>query len=230
MEKKKATKEEILEVITAIFLGVTALLTAWASWIGALHGGNQSTNYTASNNLASEGNSMWSEASQNLMQDMILWNSLEELRIDYTLADEKGDSAEADRLSWKIDKLTADNCSAELTDAIAWADAQAEDASPFDKPDFIDSYYADAQAKLDESQTLLEQGKLDNEHGDAYGLVSVIYAVVLFLLGIAGMFKKLSNRMIVICIAAAGFIFATVYMTTLPLPTGFSLMSYIVGG
>lgn len=57
-EKEKRSKEDILEIIIAIFLGVTALTTAWASWIGSLHGGNMSTNYTKSNNLAAEGNAM----------------------------------------------------------------------------------------------------------------------------------------------------------------------------
>jgi hypothetical protein len=230
MEKKKASTEEILEVVIAIFLGITAVLTAWASWIGALHGGNQATSYTTSNNLSAEGNSMWNDASQSLMQDMILWNSISELRIDYTFAQDNGETAEADRLGWKIDKLVSDNCSDELVDAISWADEQEEDVSPFDKEGFIESYYTDAQAKLDEAAAMLEQGKKANDYGDAYGLVSVIYAVVLFLLGIASMFKKLSNRFIVVGIAAVGFIFATIYMTTLPLPEGFSILSYIAGG
>lgn len=80
-EPKKISKrssEEKIEIIVAIFLGITALATAWASWIGSLHGGNQATNYTKSNNLSSEGNSMWNEASQNLMQDMITWNDINE--------------------------------------------------------------------------------------------------------------------------------------------------------
>ena len=55
-EKTKRSKEDILEIIIAIFLGITALATAWASWIGSLHGGNMSTNYTKSNNLAADGN------------------------------------------------------------------------------------------------------------------------------------------------------------------------------
>ena len=37
--KSKKSREDILEIIVAIFLGVTALATAWASWIGSLHGG-----------------------------------------------------------------------------------------------------------------------------------------------------------------------------------------------
>ena len=54
--KSKKSREDILEIIVAIFLGVTALATAWASWIGSLHGGNQATNYTQSNNMAADGN------------------------------------------------------------------------------------------------------------------------------------------------------------------------------
>ena len=38
-KKKKLFTAKRIEVITAIFLGVTALLTAWATWIGSLHGG-----------------------------------------------------------------------------------------------------------------------------------------------------------------------------------------------
>ena len=63
-EKPRRSKEDILEIIIAAFLGVTALATAWASWIGSLHGGNMSTNYTKSNNLAADGNARWNEASQ----------------------------------------------------------------------------------------------------------------------------------------------------------------------
>ncbi len=40
----------------AILPGVTTLLSALASWIGSLHSGIQSINFTKSNNMASEGN------------------------------------------------------------------------------------------------------------------------------------------------------------------------------
>ena len=31
--KTKKSKEQIIEILTAVFLGITALATAWASWI-----------------------------------------------------------------------------------------------------------------------------------------------------------------------------------------------------
>lgn len=224
--KSKKSREDILEIIVAIFLGVTALATAWASWIGSLHGGNQATNYTQSNNMAADGNSRWNEASQNLMQDMMTWNEINQANLNYVYAEQKNDKDEMEKYQYQLEQLMNDNCSDEFLDAINWALDQKENVSPFTKDGYVDSYFADANSVLEESNTLLEQGKKDNANGDAYGLVTVIYSVVLFMLGIVGTFKRLPNRTIVLCVAIAGFLFATIYMITIPLPTGFNLLSY----
>ncbi|MBR1861772.1 MAG: hypothetical protein IJ796_07930 [Lachnospiraceae bacterium] len=221
--KKVFFTEERLEMFIAIFLGITALLTAWATWIGSLHGGNQATNYTTSNNIAAEGNSMWNEASQQYMQDLIVWNSIVDYQTELEIAEMEGDTAKADIISAKIDLLIYDSCSDEFAEAIEWAFAQEEWASPFDKEGFMDSYYADAQAVLDESQEYLEQGQEDNSNGDRFGLVTVIYSLVLFLLGIVGIFKKLPNRKIVFFVSVAFLLVALIYMFTIPLPKGFTL-------
>lgn len=133
-EPKKISKrssEEKIEIIVAIFLGITALATAWASWIGSLHGGNQATNYTKSNNLSSEGNSMWNEASQNLMQDMITWNDINEANLNYQYAESKNDKAEMEKYQYQIDQLMSDNCTEEFLEAINWAMDQKENVTPF---------------------------------------------------------------------------------------------------
>ena len=100
-KEKKAKKgflpwlnENRLEMFVAIFLGITALLSAWATWIGALHGGNQATNYTKSNNLSADGNSMWNEGSQNYMQDMLTWNSIMDVRTEIDIAELEGKDKE----------------------------------------------------------------------------------------------------------------------------------------
>lgn len=222
----KKPKEEVLEIIVAIMLGVTALLTAWATWIGSLHGGNQATNYTKSNNLSAEGNSEYNEAAQSLMQDMMLWNDISNARIDYAFAEDKQNEEEMAKLEYKLDQLLSDNCSEALAAAIEWADAQTEYASPFDKEGFVESYFTDALELLHESQALLEEGQRDNANGDAFGLVTVIYSVVLFLLGIVGIFKNIKNREILLIIAAVGIVVATIYMFTIPMPTGFSFASF----
>lgn len=224
--KKKRDPEKILEIIVAVFLGITALATAWASWIGSLHGGNQATNYATSNNLSSEGNSMYNEAAQSLMQDMMLWNEISDVLIESSYAEEKNDTEAVEKYDWKLEKLLNDNCSEELAQAITWAMEQDEDTSPFEKEGFTDSYFTDAKEMIAEADKLLEQGKKDNANGDAFGLVTVIYSVVLFLLGIVGTFKRLPNRYVILGVAIVGFLFATIFMFTIPMPTGFNILSY----
>ena len=66
---RKASHSVKLEVITAILLGVTMLLSAWAAWISSLHSGNQSINFTKSNNIASEGTAEYNIGMQLYLSD-----------------------------------------------------------------------------------------------------------------------------------------------------------------
>ncbi len=223
---KKGISEEKLEIIIAVLLGVTAILTAWAGWIGSLHGGNQATNYTQSNNLSSMGNSMYNEAAQDLMQDMLLWNTIYDYAFDAEIAELNNKPAEAELIQTKIDTLIQDNCSERFAEAIDWALSQEEDVSPFDKEGYVEGYFEEANAVLEEADALLEEGKTDNANGDAYGLVTVIYSLVLFLLGIVGIFKKIPNRVLIAVFACVCLLLATIYMITIPMPTGFNIMSF----
>ena len=117
-EKPRRSKEDILEIIIAVFLGVTALATAWASWIGSLHGGNMSTNYTKSNNLAADGNARWNEASQTLMQDMQVWNIISDYQVEVLYANQTGDESKLYESAYKIKFICADNLTQEIADLI----------------------------------------------------------------------------------------------------------------
>lgn len=241
-EKQKRSKEDILEIVIAIFLGVTALATAWASWIGSLHGGNMSTNYTRSNNLAADGNARWNEASQSLMQDMQIWNTISDYQVEILYAAETGDSDQMYESAYKINFICADNLTAEIAEKINYnfefdaeqiidwvINDELSTITPFSDEEFIESYYEDARAVLEESESILAEGQADNTKGDTYNLVTVIYSVVLFMLGIVGTFRRLPNRMLITIVAIAGFLFATVYMFTVPFPTGFDFLSYFGG-
>ena len=243
--KKKIDKDKVIELIVVILLGITAVMTAWASWIGSLHAGNQSTNYTTSNNLAAEGNADWNEASQQLNSDMQIWNEVSNLELEVMFASDNNNTEKLDESAYKLYFVVFNNCSEEfmnkidfptegiadnqdITDFIVeWVSADNNALiSPFSDQEYINSYFTDAQAKIDESAKILEQGKKDNHNGDTYGLVSVIYSVVLFLLGIVGTFKGRKNKVAVMGISLVAFIFATIFMFTIPLPDGFAISSF----
>jgi hypothetical protein len=164
---------------------------------------------------------------------MMLYNEINILMIDQAFAEDKGDEDEIEKISWKIDELISANMSEEMSVAFDWAmaetEARGESVSPFEKEGFVDIYFEAANDLLAQSYETLEQGKKDNSNGDTFGLVTVIYSVVLFLLGIAGTFKQEKNKVAAICISGAAFVIATVFMLTIPLPTGFSLSSFFGG-
>lgn len=223
-EKKPLFSENTIEVLVAIFLGITALLTAWASWIGSLHGGNQATNYTKSNNLASEGNSEYNAGMQLYLSDLMTWNTLMEYSFDQDLAEANGDDVQYQLIEEKIDTYIEQNGSDILIEACGQMTDDMN--SPFEVEGMTDAYFVTANELLEQSRELLEEGQRDNSNGDAYNLVNVIYSVVLFMLGIVGIFKKLPNRAVVLIIAVIGLILATIYMLTIPMPTGFDLGSF----
>jgi multisubunit Na+/H+ antiporter MnhB subunit len=225
--KKGLFSESKIEMIVAIFLGITALLTAWATWIGSLHGGNQSTNYTKSNNIASEGNSEYNSGLQTYLSDLMAWNEMMNYYFDIEIANLNGRDDEAELIQEKLDAYVEQNCSDILAEGLDWIAQEGNGAeSPFEMPGLVDKYFETANDLLAESQELLEQGQRDNANGDKYGLVTVIYSLVLFMLGIIGVFKKLPNRKIVLLISIIGLVLATIYMLTIPMPTDFSLTSY----
>lgn len=224
-KKKPFISENALEILVAVFLGITALLTAWATWIGSLHGGNQATNYTTSNNLASEGNAEYVAGMQLYLSDLMAWNTSMEYSFDKELASMEGNEIAAGMIQGKLELYLEQNASPILLDAFA---KMTDDMnSPFQVEGTYEQYFVTANDLLEQSREYLEQGKMDNANGDAYNLVNVIYSVVLFMLGIVGIFKRIPNRAIVLLLAVIGLILATIYMCTIPMPTGFDLASFI---
>ncbi len=221
MSENKDTEKfnKSFELIVAILLGLTAVLTAWASWQSSLYGGNQATKYTKGTAALGEANSMYSEGLQAYNADVALYNEINSLRIDLTFAQEKQDANETERLSWKLNELFANNVSEELSAAIDWADAQTEYVSPFAMEGLVESYYTDADAKYAEGEALVADGSSDNSLGDKLGLTTVIYAVVLFLLGVVNTFESRVTKIGITGISVAALIYAFVLMVSVPVLT-----------
>lgn len=215
--KQKLSRDAIIEICIVVLLGITAIATSWASWQSALHGSQQDQKYTNATRLTAEANSMYNEATGYISQDMDIWNQLVVLQIDLEFAMDKQDADEVEKIEYKIDQIMADNVGEDFAQAIEWANSQEAYASPFDNEDFIDSYLTDANETFAQAEVIMAAGDANNTHGDNQGLVTVIYAVVLFLLGIASSFKKESTKMALLAMAAVGFVGATIFMFTIPI-------------
>ena len=214
-----------LETVVAILLGLTTLVSAWASWIGSLHSGIQSINFTKSNNMASHGTAEYNMGMQLYLADYMSWNTLKDFQYELEAAQESGDKAKIELISNKIEAHKKTNLSSFLTEAIEWMEKNNAD-SPFNMPGLTQKYFETAEANVRQSQELLEEGMRDNTKGDSYNLVTVIYSLTLFLLGIINTFKNMHNKIAVLGIAVAFLILGFIYMCTIPLPTGFAQMNF----
>lgn len=223
--KRAVFTDKRIETIVAVLLGITTLLSAWASWIGTLHSGVQSVNFTESNNMASEGSAQYNLCLQLYLSDYMTWNVVREYYYDLEAAEDEGDREKADFLTKKIEDFKAQNFSETLTQGTKWMEENNED-NPFKMPGMTEMYFQSAQEKLEHSKELLEEGKRDNTKGDSYRLVTVIFSITLFLLGIVGTFKSMPNRIAVLMIAVVALAFGVIYMCTIPLPTGFEHMNF----
>jgi len=216
MEEKSARFNKVFELVLAILLGIAAVITAWAAWQGSLYDSTQAKYYTLGNATLADGNARWNEASQTLAQDMNTWNQISALQVDLDYASFRGDVDAAEAAQYKLDMLMY-GVSDELTAAIDWANAQENYATPFEKDGFIDSYYTDATAVMDEGYAQIDQGDEANNWADKLGLVSVILAVVLFMLGIVGVFQSKRSKLIIASVSVAAMIFGVAIMLQVPL-------------
>ena len=223
--KKTILTPKRLETVVAVLLGVTTLLSSWAAWIGHLHGGLQSIHFTESNNTASQGTAEYNLGTQAYLADYMAWNTLKDYTYELEAAKVDGDQTKIDLINGKIEIFKKQSISDTLAKGIKWMEENNED-NPFNMPGMIEQYSASAQETSDRSQELLAEGKRDNTKGDSYQLVTVIYSLVLFLLGIVGTFKNMPNRIAVLSIAVVFLVFGIFYMCTIPLPTGFAQMNF----
>lgn len=223
--RKKLLTSKRLETVVAVLLGITTLLSAWASWIGHLHGGLQSINFTKSNNTASQGTMEYNLGMQAYLADYMAWNTLNDYNYELKAAKADDNQTKIDIINGKIETFKKQSISEILAEGIKWMEETGED-NPFNMPGMAEKYFESAQGTVNQSQELLEEGKRDNTKGDSYMLVTVIYSLTLFLLGIVGTFKNMPNRIAVLAIAVVCLICAVIYMCTIPLPTGFAQMNF----
>lgn len=224
-DRKTALTAKRIETIVAILLGVTTLLSAWAAWIAHLHGGLQSIHFTESNNTASQGVAEYNRSMQMYLADYMVWNTAKDYYYELEAAKVDGDQAKIDLINEKIKSFEEQNASEILIKGVQWM-MENDEENPFLMPGIDEMYLSAANETAANSQELLEEGKRDNTKGDSYQLVTVIYSLTLFLLGIVGTFKNMPNRIAVLAIAVVCLVFAFVYMCTIPLPTGFENMNF----
>lgn len=214
--------------LVAIMLAICALTTAWATWIGDLHGSDQDSNYAKAERLNAEANSSYNLNAQTYIAVFNLWSHVYDLNSEIKILESEGDTQGANAKREQMNHYIETNCPdyKNFKSALYAALEKGGTATPFD--DYPQSsFFADSEQLSQEAAQVREDGNRCNLANDSYGLVSVLYSLCLFLFGMVGFYTQRSPKRIVFAVGVVVFVVATAYMLSLPLPDNFDFANYL---
>ncbi len=232
-EEQKSLRQRIadailnLNTITAIMLALCALTTAWATWIGDLHGSDQDANYAKADRLNTEANASYNLNAQTYIAAFNVWTYVYDANAQILTLEKSGKTQEAAAQRENLNNFIETNCPdyENFKTAIYTALEKGGTATPFDEyPQ--ESFFSDSEQKAQEATDVREAGDRCNLANDSYGLAALMYSICLFLFGLVGFYRHLVQRKVVFGAGVVVFIIATIYMFSLPLPDGFDLANY----
>jgi hypothetical protein len=213
--------------LAAIMLTLCALTTAWASWIGSLHGSDQDANYAKAERLNTEANASYNLNAQTYIAAFNVWTYVYNENAEIKALEQAGDTQSAAVKKQAMDDYIATNCPdyQNFKEAIYTALEKGGTATPFDEYS-QESFFADSEELANQAVKTREDGDWNNLANDSYGLVSLLYSLCLFLFGMVGFYHELAKRRWVFYVGVVVFIAATIYMIYLPLPVNFDFANY----
>jgi hypothetical protein len=178
---------DLIEIIEAVLLSLATIVTAWSAYQAALWDGEQSARYTEASAARADGTRLSDTGNAQLSVDLS--------EFELWLAAETGGNHE---LAVLIRAQMRDGLEAALE---AWTAAgglqrtdEAVPASPFSMPEYVIAERALAEGRIAAAEDHFRSGEEANRRSDRYVLVTVVFALVLFVVGIGSKFKQLRVR------------------------------------
>lgn len=233
-----------LNMFIVIMLGISTICTSWSSWKGSIHNAKQDEMYAQSNfNMT---NIVFNDTKQNqqLFYEKSFFRDITIFFIDWQNAKERGNQAEVEILNRKAKEMFSEAPfylfgfllskwrQTEASEGIdSWKDrrdyiSQIDSRGQWDiffeffltqyMQEYWDTFNYTEGSVIDETFETLEGGKKHSEIADYYGFATVMYAVVLFLLGISNTFNEIRYKKILVGIASVVFSVAFLVMLIAP--------------
>jgi len=195
------------ELIAVILLSVTAIATAWSGFQSSKWGGEMSISFSKASTARIEA----SRADGNANRQLTIQVQLYTQWIEAYAAD---DMVLADYLSARFPEPLASAWAAWI--ALKPQENPDAPASPFEMPEYVQpdavaSKEADARA-----DALFQQALDNNQRGDNYTLLAVVFATVLFFAAVSGRVKRNLSAWFLLGVGLVLFTTATVILVSYP--------------
>ena len=206
-----------VELVIVVLLGIVSVVTAYASFQAALYGSMMDSYYAQSTRLTAEAESAYLEGNQQYVQDSATIARLLELEIESTSTD----PAVAQVAMEQREALTFVAVSDDLTAAIDWSDAEnAADPNFYTPPQnneaYLEALFGGWAQLNEEAAEATALGDESNTFGDRLTLNTVLFAVSLFLLGVAAVLGSRRAQYVLMGISSAVFALGLALTVTIP--------------
>lgn len=206
----------LLEVLTAIVLGLGTTGAAYAAYQASLYDGNSLDAYTEGLLKSSDASKMTLEAQNNFTYDMITWMQWQ----GHIVAAEKLSGKEAEVEQALADSVATDFIEERLKLAMEWSDKesakQGKFISPLESEDYALELFAEAFDTEAAMKATIEKARKANNTGDEYTLLTVLFTISLFFAGIATVFKRDPVKIALLGAGAVTLTFTAIRLFGLP--------------
>lgn len=195
------------ELIAVVLLSVTAIATAWSGFQSSKWGGEMSIAFSKASTARIEASRADGNANRQLTIQVQLYTQ-------WIAAFADDDEELASYLAGRFPEPLASAWAA----WIALRPQQNPDApaSPFEMPEYVQADAVAAKEADERADGLFQQALDNNQRGDNYTLLAVVFATVLFFAAISGRVKKTTNAWFLLVVGVVLFIGAAVTLISYP--------------
>jgi hypothetical protein len=193
----------IRETVVLVVLSITAVLTAWCGFESAKWSGEMSVAFSEASSARIEAARQSGIANAALQADLTIWGL-------YVQARAQGDTA----LAAFVEKRFTDHFQVAYR---AWIAQGEQTAGPFKMKEYVPPGTTEAAAADQRADSRFADALVDNERGDNYALLTVLYALVLFFAAASTRLGRSNAQWILLGIAITFLITATVVLATFPI-------------
>jgi hypothetical protein len=206
-ENEGRLRVEVIEILEAVLLSLVAIATAWSGYQSAKWDGHSANHYATASKLRVESEQYNLQSGQYLLYNTNVFDSWVQAT---TLGEKKLAAIMHRRFTpnyrvafdawWKLHPFTNPKAP----------------AGPRFMPQYKDPLAAQGQTLSDQSTAAFDEGATDRETGEKYVRVTVILAMVLFLIALGQRFKIKQVRVGVLVGAGVFLAYAAILVTGLP--------------
>ncbi len=206
-DAQRERRSYIIEILTAILLGLASIGAAYAAYQASLYDGNSLDKYSEGISKAGEASGKQLEAQGGFTLDMITWMEWQSRIIANGPNDVVAQSIYDDFMEERL-KL-----------ALEWSEKESKGktyAHPMDSPDYAVELFSPAITVQETSAAAMAEARKANDTGDQFTFVTVLYTIVLFFAGIATVFKRDPVKLSLLVMGLALFVLSTFKLLQLP--------------